>query len=93
MTRALMIGGATLIGSRLSKVVMLALLEPSEGLRRGQRSESPDVEGDTVVSVTITPQETKCKHSTPPKVSRKGGLARRMPSGCTSITRPARGEA
>jgi len=92
MARALMIGGATLIGSRLSKALMPAPLEPSEGLRRGQRSQSSDVEGDTVLSVTIAPQETKCKHSTPPKVSRQAGLARRMPSGA-SITRPACGEA
>jgi hypothetical protein len=93
MTRALVIGAATLIGSRLSKALMPALLEPSEGLPRGQRSQSSDVESDTVLSVTIPPQQTKCKHSTPPKVSRKAGLARRMPSGCTSITGPACGEA
>jgi hypothetical protein len=86
MARALIIGGAGLIGSRRSEALMLAVLEASEGLRRGQDSQSSDVEADTVVSVTIVRKSTNCKHSTPPKVSRKAVLARCMPSGCTSIT-------
>lgn len=58
MARALIIGGAGLIGSRLSDALMLALLETSEGLPRGQHSQSSDVEADTVASVTIAPQST-----------------------------------
>jgi nucleoside-diphosphate-sugar epimerase len=34
MARVVIVGGAGLIGSRLSKALMLALLEPSESLRK-----------------------------------------------------------